>query len=164
MDFETHQLEYPDLDLENRNPDSIFYNPVPTQTFAQLPHLKPSCLYVYGSRTHMVSSQSQGRADKLELTGTGFGGSGGHADGKVDELVLNGSHFVPFEKPTEVAKIFKEWLQKEMENWIQEEKREREAMCKIPIGSRAKMDDDWKWWVNESFGKRGNKKPVNSKL
>lgn len=152
--FKPTRAEYPDLNIEEWRPNSVFYNPAPTQTFQQLQYLKPSCLYIYGSKTHMASSKPQGQTDKLEITGTGVGGSGGHADGKVDQHVFNGSHFVPFESPKEVSQVVQGWLQKELEVWSQEEEKEREIMSKIPVHERAMMDDDWRWWINNSFGKK----------
>ncbi|KAF2210350.1 hypothetical protein CERZMDRAFT_99414 [Cercospora zeae-maydis SCOH1-5] len=74
-------------------------------TYERLPQLRPPCLFVYGSKSHFKSSHAKGRKEKTDVTGTATGGSGGVAEGMVKDVVTNGSHFVPFERPDAIAEL-----------------------------------------------------------
>lgn len=152
---------------DERNMANIFYRPEAPMTYAALPRLRPSCFYIYGSKSHMAAANEQGRRDKREVTGTGRDGSGGVAQGRVQESVLKGSHFVPFESPGGVAEQSVQWLAAEMEQWRADEEAERKELESIPLNRRARLEDDWYKWVKAEFGNSAPKprdKAAKSKL
>ncbi|CAG8403952.1 unnamed protein product [Penicillium salamii] len=58
-----------------------FYRPEPSYIFRRLPELKPIVLYIFGENSDI--SVPAARKEKMRTTGTGIGGSGGAACGKV---------------------------------------------------------------------------------
>ncbi|OCK78791.1 toxin biosynthesis protein-like protein [Lepidopterella palustris CBS 459.81] len=106
---------HPDLSpLEN--PQTPFYRPEPIITFHQLPHLRPSVLYIFGSLSYLSSPEL--RADKLIMTGTGVGGSGGANEGRVKEVLLEDvGHLIPMERVGETAENVAQWVGAEMDRW-----------------------------------------------
>lgn len=74
-----------------------------------LPHLLPSVFWMYGDKSALAPPDLI--EYKLQKTGAGIGGSGGAAMDKVAQKVYTGgSHFLPFEKTTEVAGDIATWL------------------------------------------------------
>lgn len=108
-DFQPTSQRHPDLGSD-REASNAFYRPETTITYAALPLLGPSCLYMYGSRSQMVSAHEKGRADKLNITGTGTGGNGGATQSRVADRILKGSHFVPLEKPAAITEEAGHWM------------------------------------------------------
>lgn len=109
---------HPDLDATQLGLGGFFpfYRPEPHQIFAQLPHLRPSVLYIFGGQSEM--SVPELRRDKLQHTGTGLGGSGGVAEGRVGEVVLEGKgHLVAQEAVGECAEAAGGWLGSELRRW-----------------------------------------------
>ena len=61
-----------------------------------LPNLRPSVLYVFGADSPLSLPSSQD--EKMKLTSSGLGGSGGAAQGKVKKVVFPGlGHLLVFE-------------------------------------------------------------------
>ncbi|KAL9124321.1 MAG: hypothetical protein Q9217_006339 [Psora testacea] len=146
----------PDLDpqAEDIYP---FYRPEPPIIFDQLPHLRPSALYIFGGMSPMAPPEA--RKAKLERTGTGVGGSGGMKYGRVKEVVLEeGGHLMPFKNVGEVAKQAAEWLVSEVETW---QKREGEWKRQWQVKSREEKTMITKEW-ERNIG--GNPKTDRSKL
>lgn len=87
------------LPKDEMHPDDIevspFYRPEPAQIFRQLPHLKPDILYLFGEPSPLSSPAA--RQKKIQMTGTGVGGSGGLASGRVQESILRRGHTVSME-------------------------------------------------------------------
>ncbi|KAF2813251.1 uncharacterized protein BDZ99DRAFT_252107 [Mytilinidion resinicola] len=111
---------HPDLDAR-ANPETPFYRPEPIQTFYQLPHLRPSVLYVFGELSDL--STPEFRADKLSMTGVGVGGSGGVKEGRVKEVLFEKTgHLIPMEKVGETAESMAQWVGAEMDRWRAAEK------------------------------------------
>ncbi|KAF2496028.1 hypothetical protein BU16DRAFT_617537 [Lophium mytilinum] len=111
---------HPDLDPSD-DPQTPFYRPEPIMTFHQLPHLRPSVLYIFGSLSDL--STPEFRANKLSVTGTGIGGSGGVKEGRVKEVVFEKTgHLIPMEKPGETAESVAQWVAAEMDRWRAAEK------------------------------------------
>jgi len=98
-----------------------FYRPEPPNTLIRLPELRPSALYIFGEMSPMSSAAA--RKLKLEWTGTGLGGSGGKAAGRVQEVVLRGiGHLVAMEAPGECAMATAAWLGQELTRFADEKK------------------------------------------
>ncbi|KAL9049285.1 MAG: hypothetical protein Q9162_007300 [Coniocarpon cinnabarinum] len=154
--------QYPDISASDfRSLDSPFYRPETVLTFMQLPFLRPSCLYIYGETSTFTSASLLGRADKLSITGTATGGSGGHAAGKVEDRLLKGTgHFCPFERPADVAEALVPWIVQQLRDW---EERERDPKWEsMSIRERGMLDDQWLKFAKEYLGSK--KETTRSKL
>ncbi|KAH9828877.1 toxin biosynthesis protein [Teratosphaeria destructans] len=139
-------------------PGNPMYRPEMTKTFEQLPSLRPSCLYVYGSKSVFSSSKPEKRREKLQATGVGSGGSGGVEEGRVKESEIEGgTHWAPFEKPAEVAGQMGIWLDQEIELWRVSEEAESQAWEGVPVEQRSMVDDDWVYWMDRLFRHKGAK-------
>ena len=151
---------HPDLGSGgDRNFDNAFYRPESPMTFKQLPYLRPSCLYIYGSDSLMAGSKPQARADKLEVTGTAVGGSGGVAAGAVADVVIEkAGHFLTFEKPGEIAENTGRWLGSVCRRWREEEHAAQLAWEQSDPKSKRVIDEDMKYWMKKQFEDR--KKPM----
>jgi hypothetical protein len=80
--------------------------PWPALAYELLPYIRPTVLYVFGSKSQM--NVPARRTEKLQRTGIGHGGSGGAAAGSnvVRAEVLEGtSHMVPLERVAETAGV-----------------------------------------------------------
>ncbi|KAL2828918.1 Alpha/beta hydrolase family-domain-containing protein [Aspergillus cavernicola] len=137
-----NKITHPDLD-----PDHLgswpFYRPEPCHIFAQLPHLRPSVLYILGG-TSDISLPTM-IADRLAHTGTGLGGSGGVAAGRVRNTVLKGiGHLVAQEAPVQCAEEASEWLGTELQRWREEEKIFRDQWNRKSKVEKLTIDSRWK--------------------
>jgi len=104
-------------------------------------------------------------AEKLRVTGVGWGGSGGVATGAVKSVSLDGGHFVPFEKPAVVAAEIEKWFTAELRRWREEEEILKSQWEKLLGEQKYTLSEDWRWWMKEgkvSMELPGNK--VGSKL
>ncbi|KAJ4180123.1 hypothetical protein NW755_011972 [Fusarium falciforme] len=118
--------EYRDQDpvADEEYPGYPFYRPEPLQVFRRLPEVRPSTLYVFGDKSEL--SPLEQREAKMARTGTGVGGSGGAAAGRVKEVVLNCGHLVAMEKVQECAESITAFLGSEMARWrLEKEEFER---------------------------------------
>lgn len=136
-----NRLTHPDLDADH--PDSYpFYRAEPVQIFAQLPHLRPSVLYIFGGKSDM--SPPAMRADKLVNTGTGLGGSGGVAAGRVREVLLEDfGHLLAQEAVNECADAAVTWLVPEMRRWRDEDESFRSGWGKKSKIEKMTIDAEW---------------------
>lgn len=91
-----------------------YYRPEMYLLHAQLPFLLPSCLYLSVQGSTLISSMPESRKARLDTTGTGIGGSGGVAAGRVREVVMPGSHYFPLETPDLVAEQLHTFIADEM--------------------------------------------------
>ena len=146
----------PDLDLtaEDTYP---FYRPEPPMIFNNLPHLRPSALFVFGGTSAL--SSPEWRKQKMERTGTGVGGSGGAKEGRVDEVVFEDvGHLVPMETVDKTAEAAAYWFVKELKRWREEEeqwKREWEAKGKR---ERSLITEQWEKKVGGDPRGKGSEK------
>lgn len=125
-----------------------FYRPEAPNTAMQLPQLRPSCLYIFGGTSAMSTPIL--RKEKLELTGTGVGGSGGEKEGRVKEAVLEGvGHLVAMDRPKECAEFAASWIGAEVKRWRAEEE-ELQSWWKKSLREKQLIDDEWMGWVNEA--------------
>jgi hypothetical protein len=90
--------------------------------FQQLPHLRPSVLYVFGSLSFLTLDPEVIK-DKMENTGTGVGGSGGAKEGRVSQIMVQGAgHLIPMEKVEESSTHAATWIGQELTRWRANEK------------------------------------------
>ncbi|KAL8754532.1 MAG: hypothetical protein Q9184_005089 [Pyrenodesmia sp. 2 TL-2023] len=102
-----------------------FYRGERSLHLESLQYLLPPTLYVWGSLSGYASTEYSN--DILQHTGTGLGGNGGVALGKVTEVQVEGAHhFVPLEKPAAAAKTITPWLQQQFTAWQEEAERRKE--------------------------------------
>ncbi|PGH32674.1 hypothetical protein GX50_04521 [[Emmonsia] crescens] len=131
-----------------------FYRPEAVLTFARLPNLRPSVLYVFGDKSDL--SLPQLCQDKLNNTGTGVGGSGGVVEGRVKSVRLNDvGHLIPMEAVGESADHAAEWLGKEMERWRTEEEELRREWEKKSKVEKSMIDEEWKRHVKPPVRNNG---------
>lgn len=94
-------------------PQDPFYRGESTIVFNQLPALRPSVFYIFGSLSFLTDDAII--EEKLSKTGSGVGGSGGRAEGMVDSvMVQDAGHLIPMEKVEESADHIGKWIGKEM--------------------------------------------------
>ncbi|ORY15558.1 Alpha/beta hydrolase family-domain-containing protein [Clohesyomyces aquaticus] len=111
---------HPDLSLSAVK-QSPFYRGESILTFNQLPHLRPPVLYIFGTNSFLSTPELM--ADKMRVTGTGIGGSGGEKEGRVQKIVMKDTgHLIPMEKVEETATETAGWIAKEMVRWRAHEK------------------------------------------
>ena len=88
----------------------------PLSVFHQLPHLRPTVLYIFGSRSNLTDPDII--ADKVANTGVGSGGSGGEKAGRVSKVVLeDAGHLIPMERVAETAEHTARWIGSELRGW-----------------------------------------------
>lgn len=164
--FSPSPSSHPDIGSRHwRHPEEPFYRPEMTLTYAQLPHLRPPCLYLYGSDTTFLLGDAQ-RRERTEITGSGIGGSGGVAAGRVAMRVVNGGgHFLPLEAPRELAmEVLGPHFDGEVERWMCERREEREDWGKMEVGERGKVSEDFRWWMRVENNSRKVKRESRVKL
>lgn len=105
---------------------SPFYRGESTIVFDQLPSIRPSVFYIFGTLSFLTDDAVI--EEKLAKTGCGVGGSGGRAEGRVDQVtVQDAGHLIPMEKVEESAEHIGKWIKKEMARyWDWERKTEAE--------------------------------------
>lgn len=111
-DIPFNRTTHPDLNpaLPGSHP---FYRSEPNLLFTQMPHLRPSVLYMFAGKSGM--SHPIARAQKLEITGIGVGGSGGVAEGRVQHTCFEVSgHLIPLEMPGKCTDEVVQWLGAEL--------------------------------------------------
>ena len=109
---------------------------------AQLPHVRPSVLYVFGGTSNLSSADL--RAEKMRTTGVGTGGSGGATKGRVKDVILEGvGHLIPMEAPIQTAENAAKWIGKEMQTWRQEAEKYAGWM-RMGVAERQIISEEWK--------------------
>jgi len=133
------------------NPQQPFYRPEPIITFRNLPHLKPSVLYLFGSESEV--SAPLFREEKMRVTGTGVGGSGGQKTGRVKEVLIMGAgHLIPMERVEETADLCVAWLGREYERWVREEQVQRARWEAVAKEEKAKMGKQYEERISGDLG------------
>jgi pimeloyl-ACP methyl ester carboxylesterase len=150
--------EYLDRDpiADEEYPGYPFYRPEPLQVFRRLPELRPSVLYVFGEKSELSTPEL--RKKKMERTGTGVGGSGGAAAGRVKEVVLDCGHLVAMERVAECADVITAFLGDEMKRWVQEKKEFEEYWNRKTRREQTTIDEQWAEQVNPNRRPAGNTK------
>ncbi|TKA62326.1 hypothetical protein B0A49_05348 [Cryomyces minteri] len=132
---------HPDVDL-TAHPTAPFYRPEPIITFANLPHLRPSVLYLFGSESPL--SGPAFRRDKMATTGVGVGGSGGAPEGRVREVLFDGAgHLIPMEIVGQTADECLAWLGPKMARWREGEEAERRQWAAVPERERVVLEKEY---------------------
>ncbi|CBF73728.1 hypothetical protein AN8025.2 [Aspergillus nidulans FGSC A4] len=131
---------------EDMHPDDIdedypFYRPEPVLMFRRLPELKPPVLYIFGGKSEL--STPEARREKMEITGTGLGGSGGVKAGAVEEVVLPAGHLVPMELAKESARATGDFVHSRLSQWEARVKRYQDAWRAVPQEERVQVDKQW---------------------
>lgn len=139
--YQEDELHSDDID------DFPFYRPEPRQMLQRLSDLKPSVLYLFGDKSELSSPIS--RQQKLEMTGTGVGGSGGVAKGRVKEVVLPCGHLVPMELVEESAKASADFIDSELSAWESRRGNFHRAWCRVPRYERTAIDDQWRGHIGK---------------
>jgi len=153
------RLLLPDWD-QNNDVNYLINRTECSITMRNLPHLRPNVLYIFGGKSPMSSAKAQD--EKMETTGSGIGGSGGVAEGKVEKAILPESgHLLVFEDVKECAIVSAEWTMSWFRQWLKDEKFLRE------YGSR-KSDRDMRRgseaWVKIRKATNMTPRPVKGKL
>ncbi|KAL2359759.1 hypothetical protein RJZ56_007381 [Blastomyces dermatitidis] len=155
-----NRLTHPDLfpGITSAYP---FYRPETALTFARLPNLRPSVLYVFADKSDMCLPQFC--KDKLDNTGICVGGSGGLAEGRVTSVMLHDvGHLIPMEAVGETADHAAEWIGREMERWRREEEEFRKVWGKMSRIEKVMIDEEWKRLVKPPV--RNNRRNGGVKL
>lgn len=130
----------PDIDPTGP-PKFPFYRPEPTATFRRLAEVRPSVLYIFGAESGMSSPHF--RQLKMNVTGTGVGGSGGAKEGRVKEVVLKGiGHLVAMEASVQCADAAAPWLSQELEKF-RATRREYLEWTKKTFVEKTTMSQEW---------------------
>jgi len=132
---------HPDVDVVRQFKGSPFYRAEPLATMKRLPELRPSVLYVFGSKSNL--SAPDARAEKMAMTGVGTGGSGGAAKGRVKEVVLDVGHLIPMEAVIETARQSVDWLVPELTSWRIAEDKERSEWAAVPHDKKSVMSEEF---------------------
>ncbi|KAF1837610.1 toxin biosynthesis protein-like protein [Decorospora gaudefroyi] len=143
----------------NATPQTPFYRGESTIVFNQLPALRPSVFYIFGELSFLTDDAAI--EAKMSLTGSGVGGSGGRAEGRVANVTVKGAgHLIPMEKVGESADRISKWIGKEMVRyWDWERKTEEEWGGKQGV-ERSVLSARFVDELNEliqSQGKKGSK-------
>ncbi|THW30946.1 putative toxin biosynthesis protein [Aureobasidium pullulans] len=117
-------INKPDLRARHTHPDiwpcapymPPFYKSEGRTAWMFLPYLRPSVLWLYGTKSYTMDPIE--RSEKMKRTGTEWNGSGGAAMGRVkEEFIEDTGHFLCFEKIKETAEKVSEWLDSEVKIW-----------------------------------------------
>ena len=129
------------------------HRPEATTIYRQIASLRPSCLLIYGTHSQFSANLPWRRKEKMDNIGIGTGGSGGAPEGRVGEIDIEGSHWMPFEKPDALGQALGEWLDAEMRRWQQEEAEHEKAWSAVPVEQRSQVSDEWLYWTDRLYGK-----------
>lgn len=118
------------------------YRPEGPQTLRCLPHLRPTVLYIFGGKSDISTPELQ--SEKMALTASGIGGSGGARGGHVKKIVNEDcGHLIPFENPKFCAGAAANWIREAFDRWSVQEA-EYEKWTRGSIASKQKMSDKLK--------------------
>ena len=135
------QLLSPDLDPEETG-KFVFSRAEVVLAAKGLLHLRPSVLYIFGSQS--LHNPSAWQDEKMVITGTGVGGSGGAKAGRVEKVVVQGTaHMVPMDKTQECAMLLAYWLEKGMERFKAEELFYQEYNSRKSERDKLAMSKQW---------------------
>ncbi|KAJ5979562.1 toxin biosynthesis protein [Penicillium waksmanii] len=152
------RLLLPDWDTETERPYK-FGRPEVWSCMRNLPFVRPSVLLAFGSRSYL--SPPDERAAKLRKTGIGAGGSGGAAQGMVEQHVFEGaSHTLVFEQIDESTDVAADWIRRWFQGWLADENILAEYQSKRSVMDMTKASEAS---VQTSLVQTGTKRP-NAKL
>lgn len=138
---EINRSTHPDLD-EDQPYTYPFYRSEGHRTAARLPELRPSVLYIFGAESDTSSPEMD--SHKVERTGIGVGGSGGHARGRVKGVTFDGvGHLIPMEASERTAVACADWLDAEVSRWKKEDAEWREMWSRKTLKQKQEIDEKW---------------------
>ena len=144
---------YPDLDP--RWTTLPVYRPETTLTMDRLPTLRASTLFILGTESNPFWLHSMRRAAKA--AGSGVGGSGGMAEGRVREALVKGGHVFPFTIVGETARICAAWLGEEMGKFRQTEGVWEHGRAKMTERDHLVLPSKWMEMVPPPLDATGSK-------
>ncbi|GKZ29189.1 hypothetical protein AbraIFM66950_003628 [Aspergillus brasiliensis] len=152
------------VDVTGHSESVPFYRYEPVLLWRLLKYVRPSVLWIYGEKSIMATPNQ--RAEKIQRTGTGLGGSGGHKNGRVKEvLVPHAGHFVPFEDVAGVAGPAAEWIKQETERWNEEEERIKKGWLELTAKERSSIPNEWLAQMDKYFMKgKTSRAQIKAKL
>ncbi|KAL8817569.1 MAG: hypothetical protein Q9223_003632 [Gallowayella weberi] len=132
----------PDLDLE-AGEIYPFYRAEPASTFKRLPYVRPPVLYMFAGKSDLSAPDL--REQRMSITGIGVGGSGGAAEGRVQQVLFeDAGHLIPMEIVEESADAAAEWLAQEMQRWVLQEEVFRANWQNRTRAEKQTVSDEWK--------------------
>ncbi|KAL5116772.1 hypothetical protein ACEQ8H_005384 [Pleosporales sp. CAS-2024a] len=94
-------------------PQAPFYRGESSFVFYRLCNIRPSVFYIFGEKSFLTNDAII--EEKLRITGSGVGGSGGRDEGRVDGVTVKGAgHLIPMEKVEESAEHIGKWIKKDL--------------------------------------------------
>lgn len=142
-----HPDRAPDLDvtLNDGVTSYPFYRAEGANTLVRLPSVRPAVLYVLGGTSY--TSTPELCAQRTAMTGTGTGGSGGAARGRVKQVTHpDHGHLIAMEAPQYCASQAADWARAERDRWWAEE-REYEEWTKKPLADKVTVSDEYKRYL-----------------
>ncbi|KAL8834223.1 MAG: hypothetical protein Q9170_003854 [Blastenia crenularia] len=137
----------------------LFGRPECAVTFNNLPHLRPATCFIFGSSPF---SPSKLRTELKARTGTGVGGSGGVATGKVGSHTFEkGGHFLPFVDLEELAEVVTAYMNKQLRDAEEEDTFWKNLDSQKSERNRLVVSKTWTELVRKPMA---TKRPVESKL
>jgi pimeloyl-ACP methyl ester carboxylesterase len=153
------RLLSPDLDPADSG-TYLFHRAESILALQGLPNIRPRVLWVFGARSHINTPALQD--EKMALSGTGIGGSGGVRAGMVEKAVVEeAAHMVPFEKVQECAVLLARWLEKQIDSFRAEEVFYREHKSGKSEREMLAMSKEWLKGVRQ---KADTRRPIKGKL
>ncbi|KAK2834905.1 hypothetical protein FQN49_006799 [Arthroderma sp. PD_2] len=143
-----NRLTHPELDPRLHSSRFPFYRYEVNRTFEMLPFVRPSVLYLFAEYSDV--SNGELNQEKLDQTGTGVGGSGGVAEGRVNAAVMKGvGHLIAMEAVAQAADLCANRISTEMQRWRKEEEQFiAEWRKKSPV-EKVTVDKQWTRQVNQ---------------
>ncbi|ETN46007.1 uncharacterized protein HMPREF1541_00190 [Cyphellophora europaea CBS 101466] len=139
--LEDHE-NYSDFDPEAVEPDFPFYRPEASILFRKLPELRPPTLYLTGKHSPLAGTELN--RQRLELTGSGVGGSGGAKAGCVSVTEMDCGHFVPMDEPIKSSGFAADFIGVEAAKWQQKMQLFQQQWKKEPRPESVMLDDEWR--------------------
>lgn len=133
-----------------------FYRPESEIMFHNLAHIRPAVLFMFGGKSPL--SNPEARDLKMKLTGTGAGGNGGAAQGRVQQVIFeNVGHLIPLEVVNECAQSAADFLASELQRWQKEEAEFKQAWGGKGKKERTTLTKEWEKHLGE--GRKGKSTP-----
>ncbi|KAF5866560.1 hypothetical protein ETB97_011445 [Aspergillus alliaceus] len=154
---ERDRLLLPDWDAEKERP-YLFSRPECWSAMRNLPFIRPSVLWVFGGRSFLSLPDAQD--SKMQVTGTGIGGSGGVAQGMVEKAVLlKGGHTLVFEQVDWCASTIADWMHRWFQGWLEDERFWQEHRSRHSDAEGIRLSEEAFQIAQMPVGTRRSKKP-----
>ncbi|KAL3474101.1 toxin biosynthesis protein [Aspergillus californicus] len=134
-------LLYPDI-IGPEDTSSAFYRSEPLIAWKMLKHLRPSALYVFGSKSPVSTPEK--REKLVGRTGISVGGNGGIKHSRVKEVLLKGfGHQVPLEGVAETAAALGPWIDESVRQWKGDQERVMQKWSGCEVKERLSSSGGW---------------------